>query len=64
MAVRFLAMFVRGDGMLLGFVMLTRFVMVSCLIVMVGGRSVPSRRLVMMLRRGVFALVCHVRSPG
>jgi hypothetical protein len=52
-------MLVGGGGMLLGFVVFTGFVMVSRLVVMVGGRIVPSGRLVMMLGRGVFSLVSH-----
>jgi hypothetical protein len=56
--VAMLAVLVGRDGVFLGLVVLTVRVMVCGLEVMVSGRMVPRRRLVMMLHRGVF-VVCH-----
>jgi hypothetical protein len=57
-------MLVGGGGVLLGLVMLADFVVVSRLVVMVCSRTMVGRSLVMMLRGGMFAFVCHDRSPG
>jgi hypothetical protein len=62
--VGFLAMVMGGSGVLLRFVVLTSFVVVSSLMVMMGCSRVASCRLMMMLGRGMFSLVSHSRSPG
>ncbi len=59
-----LAMVVGGSGVLLGFVVLADFVVVSRLVMVMGGGRVASRRLVMMLGRRMFSLISHNRSPG
>jgi hypothetical protein len=56
--VTLLAVLVCRNGVLLGLVVLAVRVMMCGLEVMVCGRVVPRRRLVMMVHRGVF-LICH-----
>ena len=44
---------------MLAFVVLAHFVVVGCLIVMMGSRVVACGRFMMVLRGSMFALVCH-----
>jgi hypothetical protein len=60
----FLAMFVGGGGVLLGFVMLTNGMVMSGLVVVMSGRTVVSGGIVMVFAGRVFALFSHNRSPG
>jgi hypothetical protein len=60
----FLAVLVGSSGMLLGFVVLADFVVMSGLQVMVSGSTVTCRCFMMVLGRRMFALVGHNESPG
>jgi hypothetical protein len=64
MPMSLLALLMSAGRMLLGFIVLARFMMVGGLIMMMGGGVVAGRRFMVVLRRRVFALVGHNCSPG
>jgi hypothetical protein len=64
MPMSLLTMVVGARGMLLGYIVLARFVMMGGLIMVMGGGVMAGRRLMVVFRRRVFALVGHVFSPG